>query len=213
MTLLDGFWRTRQDVNAAATLRHCYDWMDRLGWLANFDRVAERRTEGPRPGWQFSDSEVYKLMEALAWECGRSGDEASAALLDELTARVAAAQDADGYLNTCFGHAGQNARYSDLEQGHELYCTGHLLQAAIARLRTAGDDGVGPGTRLLGAFRACGLLVPVWDLDPDRESADYEDALAEFMERYAGVLGSDTPLTAEERRARSGLLSRQVTLR
>ncbi len=140
VALLDGFWRERQDVNAAATLRHCYDWMDRLGWLANFDRVAERRTEGPRPGWQFSDSEVYKLMEALAWEHGRSGDAAAGALLDELTARVAAAQDADGYLNTCFGHAGQRARYSDLERGHELYCTGHLLQAAVARLRTVGAD-------------------------------------------------------------------------
>jgi hypothetical protein len=55
--------------------------------------------------------------------------------------------------------------------------------------------------------------VPVWDLDPDKEAADYEDELAEFMERYAAVLGSDTPLTPEERRARSGLLSRQVTLR
>jgi hypothetical protein len=84
---------------------------------------------------------------------------------------------------------------------------------ALARLRAAGDDGLGGPTRLLGAFRACGLLVPVWDLDPDREPADYEDALAELMERYAAVLGSDTPLTPEERRARSGLLSRQVTLR
>lgn len=84
---------------------------------------------------------------------------------------------------------------------------------ALARLRAAGDDAVGAGTRLLGAFRACGLLVPVWDLDPDKEAADYEDELAEFMERYAAVLGSDAPLTPEERRARSGLLSRQVTLR
>ena len=84
---------------------------------------------------------------------------------------------------------------------------------ALARRRAAGDDAVGAGTRLLGAFRACGLLVPVWDLDPDKEAADYEDELAEFMERYAAVLGSDAPLTPEERRARSGLLSRQVTLR
>ena len=84
---------------------------------------------------------------------------------------------------------------------------------ALARLRAAGDDAVGAGTRLLGAFRACGLLVPVWDLDPDKEAADYEDELAEFMERYAAVLGSDAPLSPEERRARSGLLSRQVTLR
>ncbi|MEE6286893.1 beta-L-arabinofuranosidase domain-containing protein [Georgenia sp. MJ173] len=140
VTLDGGFWGTRQRTNAAATLRHCLDWMDRLGWLANFDAVAEGRTGGERPGWQFSDSEVYKLMEALAWEHGRAGDPDADALLRRLTTRIAAAQDADGYLNTCFGHAGQRARYSDLEMGHELYCTGHLLQAAVARLRTTGQD-------------------------------------------------------------------------
>ncbi len=84
---------------------------------------------------------------------------------------------------------------------------------ALARLHAAGEDGLGDGSRLLGAFRACGLLVPVWDLDPDREAADHEDALAAWGERYQGALGTDTALTADERRARAGLLSRQVTLR
>jgi Family of unknown function (DUF5926) len=84
---------------------------------------------------------------------------------------------------------------------------------ALSRLHSAGDDGLGPDTRLLGAFRACGLLVPVWDLDPATEAADHEEALAAWGERYAAALAVDAPLTAEERRARSGLLSRQVTLR
>lgn len=84
---------------------------------------------------------------------------------------------------------------------------------ALARLHAAGDDGLGGATRLLGAFRACGLLVPVWDLDPELEAADYEEPLVAWGERYAASLASDAPLTADERRARSGLLSRQVTLR
>lgn len=84
---------------------------------------------------------------------------------------------------------------------------------ALARLHAAGDSSLGEGTRLLGAFRACGLLVPVWDLDREKEAADYEDQLAAFAERYAAAVGSEEPLTADERRARSGLLSRQVTLR
>ncbi len=142
--LLDGgFWGRLQETNAHATLQHCLDWMERLGWIANFDRVAAGTvgTSGtPRPGWQFSDSEVYKLLEAMAWELGRTGDPAVGALWDELVERVAAAQDDDGYLNTCYGHADQPARYSDLSAGHELYCTGHLLQAAVARLRTHGED-------------------------------------------------------------------------
>jgi Family of unknown function (DUF5926) len=88
-----------------------------------------------------------------------------------------------------------------------------LATDALARLHAAGQSGLGEGTRLLGAFRACGLLVPVWDLDPERSAADYEAPLAAFLQRYAVALGSEAPLTAEERRARSGLLSRQVTLR
>ncbi|MCC3765630.1 glycoside hydrolase family 127 protein [Glycomyces sp. TRM65418] len=135
-----GFWGGLQARNSAATLQHCLEWMERLGWIANFDRVAEGATAGPRPGWQFSDSEVYKLMEALAWEHGRTGAAWADETLASLTERVAAAQDDDGYVNTCYGHAGQADRYSDLSAGHELYCTGHLLQAAVARVRTAGED-------------------------------------------------------------------------
>ncbi|GHH77082.1 glycoside hydrolase family 127 protein [Promicromonospora soli] len=133
-----GFWGALQETNAEATLRHCLDWMEQLGWLGNFDRVAEGATGGDRPGWQFSDSEVYKLLEALAWEYGRTGDPAIDALLNKVVDRISAAQDEDGYLNTCFGHAGQAGRYTDLSTGHELYCTGHLLQAAVARVRTVG---------------------------------------------------------------------------
>ncbi|MDQ1129265.1 glycoside hydrolase family 127 protein [Microbacterium sp. SORGH_AS_0888] len=131
-----GFWGLRQQVNAAATLSHCREWMERLGWIDTFDRVARGEVIRDRPGWQFSDSEVYKLLEAMAWELGRSPDPALAAAFDELVARVGAAQDADGYLATAFGHAGLPPRYSDMGMGHELYNMGHLLQAAVARVRT-----------------------------------------------------------------------------
>lgn len=83
----------------------------------------------------------------------------------------------------------------------------------LARLHAAGESGLGPETRLLGAFRTCGLLVPVWDLDPTKEPHDYEEPLGAFVQRYAVAASETEPLTAEERRARSGLLSRQVTLR
>ncbi|PPF89555.1 hypothetical protein C5B96_01335 [Subtercola sp. Z020] len=135
-----GFWGRRQGVNARATLGHCLAWMERLGWIANFDRVARGETITDRPGWQFSDSEIYKLLEAMAWELGRSDDPALQETFEALVARVGAAQDADGYLNTAHGHAGLAPRYSDLAMGHELYNTGHLLQAAVARHRTGHDD-------------------------------------------------------------------------
>ncbi|MGN9843278.1 glycoside hydrolase family 127 protein [Nonomuraea sp. H19] len=140
VSVTGGFWGVRQAVNSAATLAHCESWMERLGWLANFDRVADGNTSPDRPGWPFSDSEVYKLLEALAWETGRTGDSEAEAAIKRLTVRIARAQDPDGYLSTCFGHGEQPPRYSDLEGGHELYNIGHLLQAAVARLRTSGED-------------------------------------------------------------------------
>jgi hypothetical protein len=84
---------------------------------------------------------------------------------------------------------------------------------ALARLHAASATSMGEGTRLLGAFRACGLLVPVWDLDPKCAGADYEDALAQLAVRLHEALAQSGDLSSEERRARSGLLSRQVTLR
>jgi hypothetical protein len=84
---------------------------------------------------------------------------------------------------------------------------------ALARLHAAGATSLGEGTRLLGAFRTSGLLVPVWDLDPSLSGADYENALAQMALRLDDALAQGGALSVEERRARSGLLSRQVTLR
>jgi hypothetical protein len=84
---------------------------------------------------------------------------------------------------------------------------------ALARLHAAATTSLGEGTRLLGAFRSCGLLVPVWDLDPSLVGDDYESEVAQLAVRLDEALAQTGTLSAQERRARSGLLSRQVTLR
>ncbi|MCZ9336439.1 DUF5926 family protein, partial [Streptomyces sp. TRM76130] len=76
----------------------------------------------------------------------------------------------------------------------------------------AGRSSLGEGTRLVGSFRAHGLTVPVWDLPNAVSAQDVEKPAAEFAERLTEALGADSPLTAEERRARGGLINRQVTL-
>jgi uncharacterized protein len=153
-----GFWGERQDINAHTTLKYCLDWMERLGWIANFDKTAAG-AGGDRAGRSFSDSEIYKLLEALAWESARSGDAWPESAFSDLARRVIAAQQPDGYLHTKFGGPGQPPRYSDLEWGHELYCAGHLIQAAVARARTAGmDEFVAAAVRL--ADHICGVFGP-----------------------------------------------------
>ncbi|WP_380164521.1 DUF5926 family protein [Jannaschia sp. R86511] len=90
---------------------------------------------------------------------------------------------------------------------------------ALARLHAQRDEAgaplstLGEGTRFAGFFRAYGLVVPVWDLAADATAEATEEPLAAFVERFEAALAQTGPLDGEARRARAGLLSRQVTLR
>ncbi|PDQ35671.1 MAG: hypothetical protein B5766_04210 [Candidatus Lumbricidophila eiseniae] len=139
-----GFWGRRQELNHDATLTHIGNRLESEGWLSNFDLAAAGMLPQGRRGAVFADSEVYKYLEALAWEIARSGSERLEGTFRSIVTRVAAAQEPDGYLNTSVGRTGQIPRWSDLEWGHELYCLGHLFQAAVARVRTRpdADDGL-----------------------------------------------------------------------
>jgi len=87
------------------------------------------------------------------------------------------------------------------------------LLDALARLHAAGGSSLAAGSRYLGAFRAHGLLVPVWDLAAGTGPDDVEEPAAAFGQRLAEALTVTAPLTADERRARAGVVSRQLTLR
>jgi hypothetical protein len=87
------------------------------------------------------------------------------------------------------------------------------LLDALARLHARGEDTLGEGTRLIGTFRADGLLVPVWDLVPGTEADAVEGPAAAFGTRLAAAIAETAVLTEPERRARAGLTNRQVTLR
>jgi hypothetical protein len=85
--------------------------------------------------------------------------------------------------------------------------------SALARLSAAGGLTLGDGTRFAGMFRAHGLLAPGWDLPPQPEAGEWEERLAELRDRYREAFAAAEPLTQEQRRARQGLLGRQLTLR
>ena len=87
------------------------------------------------------------------------------------------------------------------------------LLDALARLSASEQILLGEGTRYAGAFRALGLVVPVWDLPADVPAEDWTGPATEFQTRLEQALTETTPLSSDERRARAGLLSRQITLR
>lgn len=84
---------------------------------------------------------------------------------------------------------------------------------ALARLAAANELRLGEDTRFAGMFRAHGLLVPVWDVPAEPEAAEWEAPLGEFAKRYTEALRDQGPLDAAARRAKQGLLGRQLTLR
>src|SRR5687767_13426502 len=134
-----GFWAERQAVNHNVSLKHGYAMLTKAGNLHNL-KIAAGMESGIYRGMNFSDETVYKWLEALGWELGRAPDDELQAMSEEVISLVAAAQQPDGYLNSYYQVAEPEGKWSDLDFGHELYCAGHLIQAAIAFKRSVGDD-------------------------------------------------------------------------
>jgi DUF1680 family protein len=174
--ILGGVLGERQRVNREVTILRGAEELERAGTLENL-RLAAGRSAGPRRGMVFSDSDVYKWLEALAWEVAREPDEELERLASEATELVAAAQQPDGYLSSYWQLDGRE-RWSDLEMGHELYCAGHLIQAGIAAAR-AGSP------RLLGVARGfADLLVDVFGSATDRRTDGHPEVEVALVELY-----------------------------
>lgn len=138
VTIDGGFWHERRATNARVSLPQGPALLESAGNLHNL-RLAAGSAEGEfRGAYPFVDTDVYKWLEAASWHLARGEDEALAADVARIVALVAAAQQPDGYLNTWFQLVKGGERYQDLRWGHELYCAGHLIQAAVAHHRSTG---------------------------------------------------------------------------
>ena len=136
-SLPGGLLHAWQQRNAEASLPLALRQLETAGNLANVRLAVSGAREGYR-GPVFMDSDIYKVLEAIGWELGRSPDEGLSSFLAETTALLEKAQQPDGYLNSYIQVTGR-PRYSFLSYSHELYCAGHLIQAGIACQRGAGD--------------------------------------------------------------------------
>jgi uncharacterized protein len=129
-----------QQRNHRASLPLARRQLETAGNLENLRLAIAGAHEGYR-GPVFMDSDLYKTLEAIGWELARGPDAGLAAFLAESTALLAQAQQEDGYLNSAIQVTGR-PRYQKLASSHELYCAGHLIQAAVAVQRGAGEGGL-----------------------------------------------------------------------
>jgi len=125
-------WEILHDRVEGAAKSHC---------IENF-RIAARLSEGERYGVVFLDSDLYKWLEAAAYCLEVFPDPELEARADEMCALIAKAQGRDGYINTYYTLVEPAGRFTNLQQGHELYCAGHLFEAAAAYYRATGKRAI-----------------------------------------------------------------------
>ncbi|WP_330307604.1 MULTISPECIES: beta-L-arabinofuranosidase domain-containing protein [unclassified Streptomyces] len=208
-----GFWETRREVNARTSIPQGPGLLESAGNLRNL-RVVAGTAEGEFQGaYPFVDSDVYKWLEAASWQLAQQApedDSPLAADVERIVSLVAGAQQPDGYLNTWFQLLKGGERYRDLRWGHELYCAGHLIQAAVAHHRATGRDelldvAVKFADHIDSVFGLPGSGKPIDGVDghPEVETAlvelyretgerRYLDLAGYFVDRFGhGLLGGE----------------------
>ena len=166
VTIEEGFWSKRRKTNVESSIPTMRDQLLEHGRMDNFRRLVGKSSE-PQKGPVYSDSDIYKWMEAVGFAL-QSGDlptlhNETAAMIKE----VVAVQEPSGYLNTYYvqERAEQRMLQKTQRDGHELYCLGHMLQGAIAYYRATGD------TTLLdaGAKMVDDFLIPNYGPAPNKK--------------------------------------------
>lgn len=144
--LTDRFWGRYQRLLATTTLEIQYRQCVETGRIEHFRRVA-RGERGTFKGRYFNDSDVYKWIEAGSFLLAALGSDPEFAApleklrsqLDDTIDAIASAQAPDGYLNTFFQLQHPDMRWRNLGAMHEMYCMGHLLEAAAAHHGATGS--------------------------------------------------------------------------
>ena len=142
----DPFWAGMQKTLWETVLPYQWETLndrvpgaEKSGCVHNF-RIAAGLETGERYGQVFQDSDLYKWLEAVACALKIEPDAHLAQLADGIIALIAQAQQPDGYLNTYYQLQAPNEKFRNLTEGHELYCAGHLMEAAVAYHQATGKD-------------------------------------------------------------------------
>src|SRR5579871_1308026 len=172
----DGFWAARMRINADRSVPTMLDELEQHGVVDNFRRLTGK--QAPRKGPLYTDSDIFKWIEAAAFVL-QSGDRPELrAKVDKLADEILAAQEPSGILNTYYVDDKKDKRFTEMYRSHELYCLGHMLQGAIAYYRATGNRKL-----MDGAIRYVNYMIE--NFGPTKRPAltghpEYEMALVEL---------------------------------
>ena len=137
VTIQDRFWAPRQEVNRRVTVEHCLQMLEEAGNIENFRLAAGSKHEGYH-GPVYMDSDLYKVLEGISYTLATHPDADLDRRTDDIIELLAAAQMPDGYLNTWHQVNKPDERWTNIRDRHELYCAGHLVEAAVAHHQATG---------------------------------------------------------------------------
>jgi len=164
--LTDVFWAPRIETNRKVTIPAAFQKCEESGRVNNFERAAQALTGEPHdkkaPPYPFDDTDLYKVIEGASYVLSAQPDPKLDAYVDGMIAKIAAAQEPDGYIYTTrtidpenpHRWAGTARWVNERNDSHELYNLGHLFEAAAAHYQATGKK-----TFLTVATRAADLLV------------------------------------------------------
>lgn len=138
--LTDNFWAPRIEANRVVSVPHNIRWCEtETGRIDNF-KIAAGLQDGKFSGIYFDDSDVYKIVEGFAYSLAAHPDPELKKKADEWISYFGKAQQDDGYLMCYFIIEKPDEKWTNLASMHELYCAGHMAEAAVAYQRATGDD-------------------------------------------------------------------------
>ena len=129
VTIKDNFWCPKIEKNRMAGISSALQQSSHS--IENFD-IAARKKKGLHKGNVASDSDVYKIIQGAAYALHHTPDKALEIKVDSIIDRILAAQQPDGYLFTYWTINDPSQQWRDIPRKHELYCAGHLIEAAVA---------------------------------------------------------------------------------
>jgi DUF1680 family protein len=133
----DSFWAPRRETNRVTSIPFSLQKLEEAGNLEDMRLAARGATNGFR-GPVFMDSDLYKALEAASCSLATHPDPALERQLDAIISLLAAAQQPDGYLNSYYTVKEPGQRWTNLRDCHELYCAGHMFEAAVAHFQATG---------------------------------------------------------------------------